>query len=201
MSVPPTIIESMTDPMRTYLVENGASLRAGERPPLPEGRRWLMEPVTDPPRYGSVAGGNCGRRRRALGLSITEVADAIRVATWELERWEEGNGDALSLDGFLTLCIALGTSPAHMLMPASADHAKAGVFLPGGSIARDVRWAGSFFLWLGGTASLRRDGEHFPPSAVRDAVDAHGEECDPPWEWADLDECSFANWYDESGWD
>ncbi len=199
MSVVATMIRGVTD-MNQYLRENAAALAQGERPPLPKGRRWIMEPVGDPPKYGAVAGVNCGRRRRALGLSIAAVADAIRVEPYELENWEEGDGDALSLDGFLTLCIALGTSPAHMLMPPSADHAKAAIFVPGGTNARDVRWAGAFFLWLGGTASLRRSDEHFPPSALREAVDQHGgPDAYPPWEWAELDECSFQSWYDESG--
>lgn len=203
MSVHRTKIRGMTtDPMHAYLRDNAAALREGQRPPLPAGRKWLMEPVGDPPKYGAVAGLNCGQRRRSLGLSIAAVADAIRVENYELESWEEGDADALSLDGFLTLCIALGTSPAHMLMPASVDHAKSAVFLPGGSVARDVRFAGAFFLWLGGTATLRRSDENFPPSALRAAMDNHsGEECSPPWEWDQLDECSFASWYDESGWD
>ena len=39
-----------------------------------------------------------------------------------------------------------------------------------------------------------------PPSALREAVDQHGgPDAYPPWEWAELDECSFQSWYDESG--
>ncbi|WP_139058007.1 helix-turn-helix domain-containing protein [Tsukamurella pseudospumae] len=192
----------MTDDIARFVTENADALAKGERPPLPGNRRWITEPTIPAPKYGAVAGKNAARRRRALGLSVSTVAAATGIETWELERFEEGDGDALSIDQFLVLCICLGTSPAHLLMPQRADHAKAAITLPGGTTPRDSRWAGSLWLWFGGEASLtpRHSPENFPPAQIRAAIEkAGGVEVSPRWDYdPDMyDECNTNCWFSE----
>lgn len=192
----------MPDDIALFIATNADALDRGERPPLPGGRRWITEPTCPVPKYGDTAGRNSARRRRELGLSASTVASATGIEVWELERFEEGDGQSLSIDQFLVLCVVLGSSPAHLLMPRSADHAKAAVAIPGGTTPRDSRWAGSMWLWFGGEASLtpRHSPENFPPAPIREAIERAGRvEVSPRWDYdPDMYEDCVANcWFSE----
>ncbi|SKR40607.1 Uncharacterised protein [Mycobacteroides abscessus subsp. abscessus] len=155
-----------------------------------------------------------------MGLSrrvVAEAASPYVVDTWELERIEDQDV-SVTVDQLLVLAVVLGTTPAHLLMPRprqgmwEADP-KAPVTLPGGQprCPDDRRWAGSVWLWLGGSASLRpykhRSPEGFPGAAITKVLDAGlwGTEADisAAFEWlgGEEDDCTSACWYDECQWD